>query len=171
MSIKRKRSDTGARSSIKEFYSDLLITPTIEEEARLASICTSYAGRNRHRMKRLLERLRMWLIVKLGGYTIQKVLNYRQIKICVRRDTLLVRAEAKVNFELLEKDRFRVWEGIKRELAYRLATELLRRDAVLFTARQQEQQETERCVIVRADIEAVKGKTLAWGMDAKVGSL
>lgn len=168
MSIKRKSRDTGARSSIKEYYSDLLIMPTIEEEARLASICTSYAGRNRHRMKRLIERLRMWLIVKLGGYTIQKVLNYRKIEICGRRDTLPVRAEAKVYFELLEKDRFRVWEDIKRELAYRLAIELLRNDAVLFTARKQE---TERCVIVRADIEAVKGKTLAWGMDATVGSL
>lgn len=119
-------------------------------------------------MKRLLDRLRRWLIVKLGGYTVQHISHYRRIENYRKRDALPVRVEVKAYPEWLQRDRFGVWEEVKQELAYRLATELLRHDAILFTTRQEE---TERCVIVRADIEVVKGNTLAWDGIATVGSL
>lgn len=118
-------------------------------------------------MKRLLDRLRRWLIVKLGGYTEQHIHTYKQIEISPRRDTLRVSAKGRVVTDWLGRNRSEVWTRTKRSLADQLADELLRHDAILFSAAPHE---TDHCVVVRADLEVVSGASQAWEGIATVGS-
>lgn len=116
-------------------------------------------------MKRLLDRLRRWLIVKLGGYTEQHIHTYRRIEIPPRRDTLHVMVQRRVAY-WLGCNRSDVWARTKRALADQLAVELLRRDAILFSTRPEE---TGQCVVVRADLEVVSGADQAREGIATVG--
>lgn len=86
-------------------------------------------------MRKLLERLRLWLIRKLGGFTEQYHQTIRPINANVRYEILQV--STFINNEIrMGLDRRKVLEYARAQLAIRLANELVASDAVIVESRE-----------------------------------
>ena len=87
-------------------------------------------------MKKLLLRLRHWLIKKLGGYTEQTILPMVRYPPSVRLHPERIYAQARVSFEMLQDDRDRYeyfTRAVRDDLARKLAEEIIARDFGVLT--------------------------------------
>ncbi len=117
-------------------------------------------------MKNLLERLRLWLIKKLDGYTRQQVLTYRYPPLqWMRPEIQKVQAIARFPWEKVagwnQKD---LWKQLEMELAEELARQLIMGQFVVI---QTTEDKPRNEVVIRAAMMAVRGKDVAineeWG--------
>lgn len=108
-------------------------------------------------MKKLLERLRLWLIRKLGGYDKQylRVNRYHQAEVPYRilQACCYVKNEERMMYA---ERRFLGWE--KEMLAEQLAREILASDAVIVECREDPYKDE---LVMRARVFVAEGKAAA----------
>lgn len=108
-------------------------------------------------MRKLLERLRLWLIRKLGGYTVE----YSQTIHPVRADISYRILQATCRLDNWERTKMQVPELVwysKNRLCEALAKELLSSDEVLLEATEDP---IQNALLVRARMFVVEGKAAA----------
>lgn len=93
-------------------------------------------------MSELLNRLRRWLIRKLGGFDIQKIEQTRIVSPVVNIDPIQLRVEFRVGAEQFCGFGARYFsEYIKDWMAREMAREILKRDAILLQSKENERNE------------------------------
>ena len=88
-------------------------------------------------MSELLNRMRRWLIRKLGGFDIQKIEQTRIVSPVVNIDPIQLRVEFRVGAEQFCGFGARYFpEYIKDRMAREMAREILKRDAILLQSKE-----------------------------------